>query len=185
MVRRQGLWRGAFAATAAAATVLWWVSPDVPAQSRAASGTANGEWRAYHGDYRNHHYSALSQIDASNFNSLEVAWRFRTDSLGNRAEYKLEDTPLMVGGVLYTTAGTRRAVIALDAGTGELRWVHGEPEGPRGAARRFPIRSLPCARTLDTSHGGRFWHYCSLSPAGAAPRPRSRFWESLETSRGR
>ena len=112
MVRRQGLWRGAFAATAAAATVLWWVSPDVPAQSRAASGTANGEWRAYHGDYRNHHYSALSQIDASNFNSLEVAWRFRTDSLGNRAEYKLEGTPLMVGGVLYTTAGTRRAALA-------------------------------------------------------------------------
>src|SRR5262245_51839408 len=40
----------------------------------------------------------------------------------------------MVGGVLYTTAGTRRAVVALDAATGELLWVHGEPEGARGAA---------------------------------------------------
>jgi quinoprotein glucose dehydrogenase len=35
---------------------------------------------------------------------------------------------------VYATAGTRRAVIALDAGTGELRWIHGEPEGARGAA---------------------------------------------------
>jgi len=116
-----------------AAAVLWWTSPNLPAQSR-PSGTANGEWPAYHGTYRNHHYSPLAQIDASNFNSLEVAWRFKTDSLGNRPEYKLEGTPLMVGGVVYTTAGTRRAVVALDAATGELRWVHGEPEGARGAA---------------------------------------------------
>jgi quinoprotein glucose dehydrogenase len=104
-----------------------------PAQSSAPSVT-KGEWPSYHGDNRNHHYSPLAQIDASNFNKLEVAWRFKTDSLGNRPEYKLEGTPLMVAGVVYTTAGTRRAVVALDAGTGELRWVHGEPEGARGAA---------------------------------------------------
>jgi len=115
------------------AAMLWWASPDAPAQSR-PSGTINGAWPAYHGDGRNHHYSPLAQIDAGNFSSLEVAWRFKTDSLGNRPEYKLEGTPLMVGGVVYTTAGTRRAVVALDAATGELRWVHGEPEGARGAA---------------------------------------------------
>ena len=99
-----------------------------------SSGTASGEWRSYHGDVKNHHYSPLAQVTAENFSKLEVAWRFKTDSLGNRPEYKLEGTPLMVGGVLYTTAGTRRAVVALDAATGELRWVHGEPEGARGAA---------------------------------------------------
>src|SRR5207237_5202628 len=65
---------------------------------------------------------------------LEVAWRFKTDSLGNRPEYKLEGTPLMVNGMIYTTAGSRRAAIALDAVTGELMWVHGEREGERGAA---------------------------------------------------
>ena len=105
----------------------------VPAQSQPV-GTSNGEWPSYHGDNRNHHYSPLAQIDAANFNTLEVAWRFKTDNFGNRPEFKLEGTPLMVGGVVYTTAGTRRAVIALDAATGELRWVHGEPEGARGAA---------------------------------------------------
>src|SRR5207237_8623357 len=46
----------------------------------------------------------------------------------------LEGTPLMVGGVLYTTGGTGRAVVALDAATGALRWVHREDEGERGAA---------------------------------------------------
>src|SRR5262249_59343458 len=39
-----------------------------------------------------------------------------------------------VNGVLSTTAGSRRAAVALDAATGELIWVHGEREGERGAA---------------------------------------------------
>jgi quinoprotein glucose dehydrogenase len=96
--------------------------------------TKNGEWQSYTGDSRGSRYSPLDQINAQNFNDLEVAWRFKTDNLGTRPEYKLEGTPLMVNGVLYTTAGTRRAVIALDAATGELIWVHRYPEGPRGAA---------------------------------------------------
>src|SRR3974377_2178740 len=105
-----------------------------PLGLQAQSGAGLGEWRSYAGDLRNYHYSPLDQINASNFNKLEIAWRFKTDSLGNRPEYKLEATPLMVNGVVYTTAGSRRAAIALDAATGELLWVHGEHEGSRGAA---------------------------------------------------
>src|SRR5262249_4870744 len=78
-------------------------------------------------------YSPLDQITAANFNKLEVAWRFKTDQLGPRPEYKLEGTPLMVKGVLYTTGGTRRSVVALDAKTGELMWVHSLREGKRAA----------------------------------------------------
>ncbi len=96
--------------------------------------TSAGEWPSYAGDRRNHHYSPLEQINAANFNALEIAWRFKTDALGTRPEYKLEGTPLMVGGVIYATGGSRRAVVALDAGTGELLWMHGEHEGERGAA---------------------------------------------------
>jgi quinoprotein glucose dehydrogenase len=101
----------------------------------AQSGSQSGaEWRSYAGDLRNHHYSPLDQITAENFTALEVAWRFKTDSLGPRPEFKLEGTPLEVNGVLYTTGGTRRSVVALDAATGELRWVHSEHEGARAAA---------------------------------------------------
>ena len=92
------------------------------------------EWPTYGADLAGTRYRPLDQINASNFNKLEVAWRFKTDSLGNRPEYKLEGTPLMVNGVVYATAGSRRAAIALDAATGELLWVHGEHEGARGAA---------------------------------------------------
>jgi len=98
------------------------------------SGAKNGEWRSYAGDVASTRYSPLDQINASNFSKLEVAWRFKTDNLGPRPEFQFESTPLMANGVVYSTAGTRRSVIALDAATGELLWVHGEREGPRGAA---------------------------------------------------
>src|SRR5438034_4638520 len=92
------------------------------------------EWPSYAADTHGTRYRPLDQINASNFNKLEVAWRFKTDNIGNRLEYKLEGTPLMVKGVLYATAGSRRAAVALDAATGELPGVHGEHEGARGAA---------------------------------------------------
>ena len=91
------------------------------------------EWRSYGADLGNTHYSPLVDIDESNFNKLEVAWRFKTDSLGPRPEYKLEGTPLMIKGVLYTTGGTRRSVVALDAKTGELLWAYSLREGNRAA----------------------------------------------------
>ena len=109
----------------------------IPAAWGQASGqpsTRNGEWPTYTGDLKGTRYSPLDQVNASNFNKLEVAWRFKTDNLGARPEYKLEGTPLMVKGVIYTTGGTRRSVIALDAKTGELIWAHSMREGARGAA---------------------------------------------------
>jgi len=90
-------------------------------------------WPVYTGDPSGSRFKPLDQINASNFSSLQVAWRFKTDNIGNRAEYKLEGTPIEVDGVVYATAGSRRAVVALDAATGELIWVHGEKEGARGA----------------------------------------------------
>ena len=116
---------------------VWFVSACSAVSALIVAGAQTAapvEWRSYAGDLRNHHYSPLAQVTAANFNTLEVAWRFKTDSLGPRPEYKLEGTPLAVNGVLYTTAGTRRAVVALDAATGELRWTHAEREGPRAAA---------------------------------------------------
>ena len=106
--------------------------------------TKNGEWTHYTADVRGSRYSPLDQINAGNFNQLEVAWRFKTDNLGTRPEYKLEGTPLMVKGVVYATGGTRRSVVALDAKTGELIWVHAEREGARAvnAPRQLSGRGL-------------------------------------------
>ncbi|HEY2660179.1 MAG TPA: pyrroloquinoline quinone-dependent dehydrogenase [Caulobacteraceae bacterium] len=105
-----------------------------PAASSPAAAVRDVEWPTYAADLAGSHYRPLDQINAANFSKLEVAWRFKTDNIGNRPEFKLEGTPLEVGGVIYATAGSRRGVIALDAVTGELLWVHSEHEGARGAA---------------------------------------------------
>jgi quinoprotein glucose dehydrogenase len=95
--------------------------------------TKNGDWPHYTADNTGSRYSPLAQIDASNFNKLEVAWRYKTDNLGPRPEYKLEGTPVAIKGILYTTGGTRRSVVALDGKTGEVIWTHSLREGKRAA----------------------------------------------------
>ncbi|MGH6828206.1 MAG: pyrroloquinoline quinone-dependent dehydrogenase, partial [Rhizomicrobium sp.] len=95
--------------------------------------TAKGDWPMYFADPSGSRYSPLDQINASNFNNLVVAWHFKTDNLGARPEYKLEGTPLEINGTVYASAGSRRDVIALNARTGELKWVYGMDEGLRAA----------------------------------------------------
>jgi glucose dehydrogenase len=112
------------------ALIATWASARLPAQT----APANREWRTYGADLANTRYLPLDQINATNFSKLELAWRFKTDSLGPRPEFQFESTPLMIGGVVYSTGGTRRAIVALDAATGEMIWMHSEREGPRGAA---------------------------------------------------
>jgi quinoprotein glucose dehydrogenase len=97
-----------------------------------AQSDTSGEWRTYGADLSSTRYKPFDQINKDNFNNLEVAWRFKTDNLGPRPEFNFQSTPLMVGGWIYTTAGSRRAVVALDAATGEMKWMHSEDEGKRG-----------------------------------------------------
>ena len=93
-----------------------------PAQGAwgAQPSTQAGEWPHYNADLRGTRFSPLSQINADNFRTLKLAWRFKTDNLGPFPEFKLEGTPLMVKGVVYATGGSRRSVVALDAKTGKL-----------------------------------------------------------------
>src|ERR1700716_529501 len=102
-------------------------------QTTGLPSTKNGDWTHYTADIRGSKYMPLDQINATNFNKLEVAWRFKTDNLGTRPEFKLEGPPLATRGVLYSTAGTRRSVVAIDGKTGELIWSHSYREGNRAA----------------------------------------------------
>jgi quinoprotein glucose dehydrogenase len=103
------------------------------AQAPGLPSTKNGDWPHYTADMKGTRYSPLDQINATNFGKLEVAWRYKTDNLGPRPEYKLEGTPLAIKGILYTTGGTRRSVVALDGRTGEVIWTHSLREGKRAA----------------------------------------------------
>ena len=88
-------------------------------------------------------------------------------------ETNLQATPLVVGGVLYSVAGSRRSVVALDAATGELLWVHREDEGARARASGGSGPRGSAAELLGPSGGGGDLGHGPVAglgrPVGSAP----------------
>ncbi len=132
----------------AAAVVACAMFSAAAAPAVAQYGAPNGEWPSYGGDLGGTKYSGLDQIDAGNFNDLEIAWRWRSadetldlDALReiheNLSILNMKVTPLMVGGTVYIVTPLRLAV-ALDAGTGAVQWVY-DPDVVRGT--RFAINT--------------------------------------------
>ncbi|HUF26134.1 MAG TPA: PQQ-binding-like beta-propeller repeat protein [Gemmatimonadaceae bacterium] len=98
------------------------------AQGQAAAGAVPAArdasaWRYWGGDAGSTRYSSLDQVTAQNFESLEVAWVWRGDNFGQSADNILRATPIYAEGKLFSVAGERRTVVAIDPATGETLWV--------------------------------------------------------------
>ena len=114
------------AGTALAAVACLW-----QAQAIAQDGAPEGEWRYIGGNAAFTRYTPLDQINAENFEDLELVWLWRGDNFGPRVDYVFRSTPLYVDGLLYTVAGYRRTVAAIDPATGETIWTYREPHTTR------------------------------------------------------
>jgi quinoprotein glucose dehydrogenase len=112
----------AVAAVAAALTL---------APARLQQAVPDGEWRAYHRDLAGTRYSPLAQINRENAAQVDVAWTWTPDSTIAGRELRSQNTPLMVGGTLYFTAGLSRSVIAADPATGQTKWTWSIDESSR------------------------------------------------------
>lgn len=86
-------------------------------------GSEGGEWRYWGADEGGSRYSPADQINADNVADLEVAWRWYAANYGPSPDFIYRGTPLKVGNRLYTVAGQRRTVVAIDAETGETLWM--------------------------------------------------------------
>ena len=109
------------------------------------------EWLHHRGTPHSTNYSPLDLIHGGNVADLEVAWRWKSDNFGASPWPNYQVTPLMANGVLYATAGARRAVVAIDAVTGETMWMYRLDEGERGrnAPRKGPGRGVALHRGGD------------------------------------
>ncbi len=105
--------------------------PVMPIRIEEPIKTIEGEWMHHRGDLASTNYSSLDQIDKDNAKNLKIAWRWKSDNFGPRPEFYMKTTPLMVNGILYTTAGMRRTVVAIYALTGETIWTFRFDEGKR------------------------------------------------------
>jgi len=93
-----------------------------------APGTQDGRWHYLGGDAAHTRYSPASQVSPENLTELEEAWVWDGASFDARSG---RSTPSYIDGVLYTVAGERRWVVAIDAKTGETIWAYREPNTPR------------------------------------------------------
>ena len=91
-------------------------------------GTEDGQWVYLGGDAWHTRYTPADEIDASNFEELELAWQWHADSFGPSTP---RATPTYIDGKLITVSGDRRHVVALDPTTGELLWTFTEPNTRR------------------------------------------------------
>jgi glucose dehydrogenase len=94
----------------------------------AAPGTEDGQWHYLGGDSAHTRYSPADQITASNFGDLEDAWIWDGASFNAQSG---RSTPSYVNGKLYTVAGPRRHVVAIDPASGETLWSYREPNTGR------------------------------------------------------
>ena len=138
-------------------------------------GNAPGEWRVWGADAWSTRYSPLDQINASNFDSLQVAWQWNAGAFGSDEYYRT--TPLYANGRLFTVATTRRVALAIDPATGETLWMWRLDEGIRWqkAPRQFAGRGLTYwtdgreERVIVVTPG---YHMASLDAKTGIPDPK-------------
>ena len=105
-------------------------------------GTENGEWHYLGGDAGHTRSSALDQINAGNFEDLDMAWLWRADNFAPDVNNSSKSTPSYIDGILYTAVSSRRQLVAIDPATGETLWTY-----PR--AQHVAGGSAPCGRTRE------------------------------------
>ena len=108
---------------ASAAAVLLGVIVAVGPGGVTAQSPSPSDWTSHNYDLANRRYAPLSEINTETVGRLRLAWTFPTRGMNIS-----QVTPLVVNGVMYTTAGINRDVVALDAATGQLLW-HWRPTG--------------------------------------------------------
>ena len=122
-----------FFTTLSAAAILF--GPLAPPTS-AQYGAKDGDWPHYAGDHGSTKYSGLDQIDAENFENLEVLWRWESadKALADKTRFRptfFRGTPIVVKGVAYISTGLSQ-VAAIDVASGETLWVHDPESYERG-----------------------------------------------------
>lgn len=89
------------------------------------------DWYSYGRSNLGQRYSPLEAITPQNVRHLEQAWQYQTDDVkrkGDIGEFTYEATPLKIGNTLYLCT-PHNWLVALDADSGEQRWVYNAKVG--------------------------------------------------------
>lgn len=107
-------------------------------------GIDDSDWPIVGGDAASSQYSPLAQIHRGNVAGLKVAWRYQTGDARANGRSQIQCSPIIVGQVLYGTSPQLK-LFALDAATGEERWVFD------------PFESAAQKKALGVNRGVVYW----------------------------
>jgi len=110
---------------------------------RPADPPAGADWPAYGGNKAGNRYSPLAQINTHTVKQLQLAWTFDTGENNNPAErgMDIQCQPIVVNGILYGTT-PRMKLFAVDAATGQKRWLFDPFANPEKKPQFHPLRGV-------------------------------------------
>jgi quinoprotein glucose dehydrogenase len=129
---------------------------------RGAGNEAAGEWPSYAATNAGTKYSPLDQINADTIDDVRIAWRQSAIPVAMRENPYVrvpnnhQNTPLMVGGLLYISSGLGIAA-ALDATTGKVVWFDQPPGQPVPAGEPPVGRDELLAGNGPGKRGVAYW----------------------------
>jgi glucose dehydrogenase len=134
-------------------------------------------WTDFNGNLAAQRYSPLDQINAGNVGQVQIAWRWPAGLFGPTPEIKNVSSPIVADGLMFATVGVTRNVVAIDPGTGEVRWLWRADEGKRfdSAARKGSGRGVAYwkdgafKRVYNVTPG---YHLVSLDADTGLPDPK-------------
>jgi PQQ-dependent dehydrogenase (methanol/ethanol family) len=97
----------------------------------------SSNWASQTGDYANHRYSDLNQINAGNVDQLQVAWTMSTGVLRGH-----EGSPLVIGDTMYVHTPFPNNVIAVNLKDQSFKWKY----EPKQEANVVPVM---CCDTVN------------------------------------
>ena len=161
MMQRRTRRLAGFALVAGAAVVgatFTRVAPTVAQQGKPlVRGNAYGEWRHWGADQWSTRYSLLEQVNASNFDSLQVAWEWKASAFGKDEYYRT--TPIFANGRLFTVASTRRVATSIkrrrNAEVPQSQLRNRRADAEAGALMRSSRRSARSTRCRGRAPGKR------------------------------
>jgi len=112
--------------------------PSTPGSRILSAEREPQNWLTYSGTYASQRYSLLKDITRDNVKNLSLKWVWRPRYLD-----KMESTPLVVDGVLYTVQNSE--VVALDAATGRSYWTYRYRVPPESNAYVMVVKGLAFA----------------------------------------
>jgi PQQ-dependent dehydrogenase (methanol/ethanol family) len=113
----RSMWVGIAALAATVTSVTALADPDLDKRMNDPN-----QWASQAGDYANHRYSDLAQINASNVKNLQVAWTMSTGVLRGH-----EGSPLVIGDTMYVHTPFPNNVFAVNLKDQTYKWKY-EPK---------------------------------------------------------